>query len=29
VNGWLAARANQGLLIEPKVYAGLYFIERT
>ena len=29
VHGWLAARASQGLLIEPKVYAGLYFIERT
>jgi ADP-ribose pyrophosphatase len=29
VHGWLAARASQGLLIEPKVYAGLYFIART
>jgi ADP-ribose pyrophosphatase len=28
VHGWLAARANEGLLIEPKVYAGLYFLER-
>ena len=26
IHGWLAARASQGLLIEPKVYAGLYFI---
>ena len=29
VHGWLAARTSQGLLIEPKVYAGLYFIART
>jgi ADP-ribose pyrophosphatase len=28
VHGWLAARANEGLLIEPKIYAGLYFLER-
>jgi len=26
---WLAAKASEGLLIEPKVYAGLYFIGRT
>jgi len=25
---WLAARARKGLLIEPKVYAGLYFLGR-
>ena len=29
VHDWLAAKANAGLLIEPKVYAGLYFIERS
>ena len=28
VHDWLAAKASEGLLIEPKVYAGLYFIER-
>jgi len=26
VHDWLAAKASEGLLIEPKVYAGLYFI---
>ena len=26
---WLAAKASAGLLIEPKVYAGLYFIGRS
>src|SRR5688572_17997753 len=26
VHDWLAARADAGLLIDPKVYAGLYFI---
>jgi ADP-ribose pyrophosphatase len=26
VREWLAAKAREGLLIEPKVYAGLYFI---
>ena|ERR1051326_3099175 len=29
VHEWLAAKANAGLLIEPKVYAGLYFIGRS
>ena len=28
VHDWLAARAGQGLLVEPKVYAGLYFLAR-
>ena len=28
VHDWLAAKASEGLLIEPKVYAGLYFIWR-
>jgi ADP-ribose pyrophosphatase len=28
VHGWLRERASAGLLIEPKVYAGLYFLER-
>ena len=28
VHDWLAAKASEGLLIEPKVYAGLYFIGR-
>ena len=28
VHEWLKARANEGLLIDPKVYAGLYFLER-
>ena len=27
VNAWLKARAAEGLLIDPKVYAGLYFLE--
>jgi len=26
VHDWLAAKASQGFLIEPKVYAGLYFV---
>jgi ADP-ribose pyrophosphatase len=26
VHQWLAARAQEGLLIEPKIYAGLYFL---
>jgi ADP-ribose pyrophosphatase len=26
VHEWLAARASEGLLIEPKIYAGLYFL---
>ena len=25
---WLAAKASAGLLVEPKVYAGLYFVSR-
>lgn len=29
VHDWLAARAKEGLLVEPKVYAGLYFLGRT
>jgi ADP-ribose pyrophosphatase len=28
VHEWLAAKAREGLLIEPKIYAGLYFIGR-
>ena len=28
VHEWLAAKAAAGFLIEPKVYAGLYFLER-
>jgi ADP-ribose pyrophosphatase len=28
VHDWLAAKEKEGLLIEPKVYAGLYFIGR-
>jgi ADP-ribose pyrophosphatase len=28
VHDWLVARAGEGLLIEPKVYAGLYFLGR-
>ena len=28
VHEWLANQSNEGLLIEPKVYAGLYFIGR-
>jgi ADP-ribose pyrophosphatase len=28
VDDWLAAKASAGLLIEPKVYAGLYFLGR-
>src|SRR5699024_5375128 len=27
IRGWLAAREAEGLLIDPKVYAGLYFAE--
>ncbi len=27
VNAWLKARSREGLLIDPKVYAGLYFLE--
>ncbi|HWD17907.1 MAG TPA: NUDIX hydrolase [Verrucomicrobiae bacterium] len=26
IDGWLAGRSKAGLLIEPKVYAGLYFL---
>ena len=29
VHDWLAAKASEGLLIEPKVYAGLYFIPQS
>jgi ADP-ribose pyrophosphatase len=29
VHDWLAAKSSAGLLIEPKVYAGLYFIGRS
>ncbi len=28
VHGWLQARVREGCLIDPKVYTGLYFIER-
>jgi ADP-ribose pyrophosphatase len=28
VHDWLAAKVTEGLLIEPKVYAGLYFLGR-
>ncbi|MGH8444970.1 MAG: NUDIX hydrolase [Solimonas sp.] len=28
VDGWLRARAAEGLLIEPRIYAGLYFVLR-
>jgi ADP-ribose pyrophosphatase len=28
VHGWLATKASGGFLIEPKVYAGLYFVGR-
>lgn len=28
VHDWLAAKAREGLLVEPKVYAGLYFLDR-
>ena len=28
VDGWLAARAEEGFLVDPKVYAGLYFLSR-
>lgn len=28
VDGWLRAKAAEGLLIEPRIYAGLYFILR-
>ena len=28
VQEWLQAKANSGLLIDPKVYAGLYFVGR-
>jgi ADP-ribose pyrophosphatase len=28
VHDWLAAKAAEGLLVEPKVYAGLYFLVR-
>jgi ADP-ribose pyrophosphatase len=28
VHDWLAAKAAEGLLVEPKVYAGLYFISK-
>ena len=28
IHEWLAAKAKAGLLVEPKVYAGLYFLER-
>ncbi len=28
VHNWLEARAKSGVLIDPKVYAGLYFIQR-
>lgn len=26
IDGWLAARATEGLLIDPKIYTGLYFV---
>ena len=29
VHAWLEARARSGVLIDPKVYAGLYFINRS
>ncbi len=29
VHDWLAAKAAEGFLVEPKVYAGLYFIGRS
>jgi len=29
VAGWLGAKAQTGILIEPKIYAGLYFLFRT
>ena len=28
VDRWLAARADEGFLVDPKVYAGLYFLSR-
>jgi len=28
IDNWLGARARTGMLIDPKVYAGLYFIEK-
>ena len=28
IHDWLAAKAAEGLLVEPKVYAGLYFLNR-
>lgn len=28
VADWLAARSGNGLLVDPKIYAGLYFVER-
>jgi len=29
VHQWLEAKAKAGVLVDPKIYAGLYFIERT
>jgi ADP-ribose pyrophosphatase len=29
VHDWLAAKSREGCLIDPKVYAGLYFLERS
>jgi ADP-ribose pyrophosphatase len=29
IENWLAAKAKAGVLVDPKIYAGLYFIERS
>jgi len=29
VSDWLLSRASDGMLVDPKIYAGLYFVERT
>ncbi|MES1924740.1 NUDIX hydrolase [Salinisphaera sp. T31B1] len=28
IEAWLAARAGEGVLVDPKIYAGLYFVNR-
>ena len=28
IHNWLVAKANEGLLVDPKIYAGLYFLGR-
>lgn len=29
IHAWLETKAKSGVLIDPKIYAGLYFIEKS